>query len=143
MSAAKVPPGFPVQPVAPEDARDPVTCGCCGLTWDDAIPTAYTPAPAARCPFEAFHEEEDEEPEPRRWYASGTAGYGTHHSQVAVVDEGGGHTVAIVYDGMEPARLIAAAPAMLDLLSRLYNDRDDSAEMREVEALLRDLGVTP
>lgn len=35
--------------------RDPVTCGHCHLTWDDAIPTQWTPAPSARCPFEYFH----------------------------------------------------------------------------------------
>lgn len=31
------------------------TCGACFRSWDDAIPTAYTPTPSARCPFEAFH----------------------------------------------------------------------------------------
>ena len=35
---------------------DPTTCGACGLTWDDAIVTSWTPAPSARCPFEYFHE---------------------------------------------------------------------------------------
>ncbi len=51
-----IPPEFPVQPVQPgQPAKDPVTCGHCNLTWDDAIPTSMTPAPAARCPFETFH----------------------------------------------------------------------------------------
>jgi hypothetical protein len=45
-----------VQPLRPQDkAEDRVTCGHCGLSWDDAIITSMTPAPAARCPFEAFH----------------------------------------------------------------------------------------
>lgn len=35
--------------------RDLATCGACGRTWDDGIPTAWTPAPAARCPFEHAH----------------------------------------------------------------------------------------
>ena len=35
---------------------DTVTCGSCGRTWNDALVTAYTPAPAARCPFEAWHD---------------------------------------------------------------------------------------
>jgi hypothetical protein len=26
------------------------------LSWDDSIPTSYTPAPSGRCPFEYFHE---------------------------------------------------------------------------------------
>lgn len=51
-----IPKDFPVQPVNAENTKDPVTCGCCGLTWDDAISTSWTPAPAGRCPFEYFHE---------------------------------------------------------------------------------------
>jgi hypothetical protein len=31
------------------------TCGTCGRSWDDGAVTAWTPAPSARCPFEAFH----------------------------------------------------------------------------------------
>lgn len=50
-----IPKDFPVQPCKPEDAKDPATCGHCGLTWDDSISTAWTPAPSARCPFEYFH----------------------------------------------------------------------------------------
>ena len=51
-----VPEDFPVKPLGPNDpARDRVTCGTCGRSWDDAIPTTYTPAPAARCPFEHWH----------------------------------------------------------------------------------------
>lgn len=43
-----------------DDAGDLVrptlaTCGTCGRSWDDAIITSLTPAPAARCPFEYFH----------------------------------------------------------------------------------------
>lgn len=52
----KIPSDFAVQPLkAGETATDRVTCGTCGLSWDDAIATSYTPAPSARCPFEAFH----------------------------------------------------------------------------------------
>lgn len=51
-----IPLDFPVRPLdEDEDATDRVTCGHCGLSWDDAIPTQYTPAPSARCPFEYFH----------------------------------------------------------------------------------------
>jgi hypothetical protein len=32
-----------------------ITCGECGRSWDDGIPTGYTPAPSGRCPFESFH----------------------------------------------------------------------------------------
>jgi hypothetical protein len=59
-----VPADFPVKVLvtgdvllASDPAKDPVTCGTCHRTWDDAIPTAYTPAPAGRCPFEAWHGE--------------------------------------------------------------------------------------
>ena len=31
------------------------TCGTCGRTWDDALITSITPAPAGRCPFEYEH----------------------------------------------------------------------------------------
>jgi len=55
-----IPEDFPVRPLtaaAMHTAKDMATCGTCGLSWDDAIPTSYTPAPSARCPFEAFHRE--------------------------------------------------------------------------------------
>lgn len=39
-------------------AKDLVTCGSCGRSWDDAVITGVTPAPSARCPFEYYHEEE-------------------------------------------------------------------------------------
>lgn len=62
-----IPKDFPVQPLKPgEPAADRVTCGTCGLSWDDAIPTTYTPAPAARCPFEYFHDTPDPEAEEKR-----------------------------------------------------------------------------
>ncbi len=54
-----VPADFPVRPLLTDEARagaeDLVTCGHCGRSWDDAIPTSYTPAPSARCPFESWH----------------------------------------------------------------------------------------
>jgi hypothetical protein len=51
-----VPEDWPVQPIDPADpAKDRVTCGQCGRSWDDGVVTSMTPAPSARCPFEAFH----------------------------------------------------------------------------------------
>jgi hypothetical protein len=32
-------------------------CNTCGRAWDDARPSKWTPAPAARCPFEYWHRE--------------------------------------------------------------------------------------
>jgi len=56
MSPKRVPKDFPVRPLKPSDpATGRCTCGTCGLSWDDAIVTSWTPAPAARCPFEYFH----------------------------------------------------------------------------------------
>jgi len=56
-----IPADFEIQPLKPgEKAQDPVTCGACGRTWDDAIPTSWTPAPSGRCPFEYFHSEDDD-----------------------------------------------------------------------------------
>lgn len=40
---------------------DIATDGSCGLSWDDSIITGMTPTPSARCPFEYFHEYEDDE----------------------------------------------------------------------------------
>lgn len=52
----EVPADFEVRPLLPgEPAQERATCGACGRSWDDAIPTSYTPAPSARCPFEAWH----------------------------------------------------------------------------------------
>lgn len=40
-----------------DDAEVPgrMTCGVCGRSWDDSVPTAWTPVPSARCPFEYEH----------------------------------------------------------------------------------------
>lgn len=52
----KIPADFPVKPLKPSDqAKDKATCGTCGRSWDDAIPTSWTPAPGGRCPFEYYH----------------------------------------------------------------------------------------
>lgn len=47
---------------APKSFRRPATCGNCGRTWDDGIPTGLTPTPAGRCPFEYMHGHNKEEP---------------------------------------------------------------------------------
>ena len=48
-----------------EPKIDIATDGACGLSWDNAIITGMTPAPSARCPFEYFHEYDDDgEPVP-------------------------------------------------------------------------------
>ena len=55
-----IPEDFEVQPLKDgEEAEDRATCGTCGLSWDDAIPTSLTPAPSGRCPFEYFHIHDD------------------------------------------------------------------------------------
>lgn len=43
------------------DPNAVATCGACGFRWDDTIGTAWTPAPAGRCPNEYNHEEEDDQ----------------------------------------------------------------------------------
>lgn len=57
-----IPNDFPVQPIQPDhpDASTAAQCGVCGRYWNDDLVTSMTPAPAARCPFEAFHDDEDE-----------------------------------------------------------------------------------
>ena len=59
-----IPEDFSVQPLTEqaeiEAATDPMMDAQCGLWWDDAIPTTYTPTPTARCPFEAFHADEED-----------------------------------------------------------------------------------
>jgi hypothetical protein len=56
-----IPADFPVQPLAPgQTASSRLTCGCCGLSWDDAKSTSMTPVPSGRCPFEYFHLDSDE-----------------------------------------------------------------------------------
>lgn len=52
----EVPDDFPVAVLLPgESAQRLMTCGTCGRSWDDAIPTSWTPVPSGRCPFEYFH----------------------------------------------------------------------------------------
>jgi hypothetical protein len=38
---------------------DVTTCGACERSWDDAVITAWTPTPSARCPFEYDHKIEE------------------------------------------------------------------------------------
>jgi hypothetical protein len=53
---AEVPADHPVKVLGPDDkATDRVTCESCGRSWDDAVVTGWTPAPAGRCPFEYWH----------------------------------------------------------------------------------------
>lgn len=63
MSALRIkdiPADYPVRPLRVfQPAGDRATCGTCGLSWDDSIATSMTPAPAARCPFEYFHKEDE------------------------------------------------------------------------------------
>jgi hypothetical protein len=44
-----------------EEARDRATCGACGRSWDDGAVTSMTPTPSGRCPWEAYHPDEDEQ----------------------------------------------------------------------------------
>ncbi len=57
-----IPKDFIPQPLKPgEPAKDRAMCGVCYLQWDDGISTDNTPAPSGRCPFEHFHENEEDE----------------------------------------------------------------------------------
>ena len=55
----RIPADFPVKELRTarqkSRARSLVTCADCGRSWDDAVSTGWTPAPAARCPFEYYH----------------------------------------------------------------------------------------
>jgi hypothetical protein len=57
-----VPEDHPVQPLITKEERekavDLAQCGECLRYWDDGLCTSMTPAPSARCPFEAYHAEE-------------------------------------------------------------------------------------
>jgi hypothetical protein len=56
LSMSDVPADFAVRPLGDGDeAADRVTDNQCGLSWDDAVSTGWTPAPSGRCPFEYFH----------------------------------------------------------------------------------------
>lgn len=51
-----IPADFPVRPLSFGALGGGIaTCFACGLSWDDAVVTSLTPAPAGRCPFEQFH----------------------------------------------------------------------------------------
>lgn len=57
-----VPRDWPVIPLPAgyPDATTLATCGACGRSWDDDFITSMTPAPSGRCPFEPFHEDDDQ-----------------------------------------------------------------------------------
>lgn len=44
--------------LSPTDPRATV-CGDCGRGWDDSVVTSVTPTPAARCPFEYDHKDQN------------------------------------------------------------------------------------
>lgn len=58
------------------------------------------------------------------WTQSETGGH-EKHGQSVVYDESTGESVAIVYNGERDAKLIAAAPDMLDALRTVRNRIDD------------------
>jgi len=56
----KIPKNFEVKPLKKgQNAQRKATCGTCGLSWDDGIATTMTPVPSGRCPFEYFHNYEE------------------------------------------------------------------------------------
>lgn len=60
-----IPKGFIVRPFLLHRCRKPapprtMTCGHCGLSWDDGKITSMTPVPSGRCPFEYHHRYDDE-----------------------------------------------------------------------------------
>ena len=75
--------------------------------WDDAIVTSMTPTPAARCPFEPFHEYPDENENSRSKatpgeIAAARAQYGTDELEVdtdarVLIAEGGRWVAAWVW----------------------------------------------
>lgn len=68
LTISDIPADFPVRPLeSHQHAECRTTCGTCGLSWDDAIPTAWTPAPSARCPFEYFHDPISCDPDEDPW----------------------------------------------------------------------------
>lgn len=52
---------------------------------------------------------------PGPWYLMPTAGHDMH-GQSAIAQEATGNTVAVAYDGKADARLLAAAPELLEAL---------------------------
>ncbi len=61
----KIPSDYPVKPLkrgtkAWKAAKEIATCGACGRSWDDGKVTSMTPTPSGRCPFEAYHSDDDE-----------------------------------------------------------------------------------
>lgn len=59
LDPSAIPADWPVQPTGPDDSHaGEMTCGTCGLSWNDDEVTSMTPTPSGRCPFEAFHEDE-------------------------------------------------------------------------------------
>lgn len=54
---------------------------------------------------------------PGPWHAGKSAGYETH-GQMLINPEADGRTIAVVYNGAANARLIAAAPELLEALQR-------------------------
>ena len=66
VAAEEVPDDYPVKVLKPgteayRNAKDLATCGTCGRSWDDAVVTGITPAPSARCPFEYYHDYDDDD----------------------------------------------------------------------------------
>lgn len=123
-----IPADFPVRPLEPgELAVDLVTCGTCGLAWDDAVPTGWTPAPGARCPFEGFH---PVEPEVRRYYVTMTWDD---------FPEGGSFGTVVRAKNWEEAEAMCRAEMAVSRLDERDLD-DDQTEEEALEAIQDDYG---
>ncbi len=71
---------------------------------------------------------------PGPWESQATAGYETH-GQRAVYAEENGKDIAIVYDGEANARLIAAAPELLEACKALVGSDHDGKSFTSRAAL--------
>lgn len=90
LNPADIPQDFVVRPlVSPQQlatAKTPMTCLSCGLTWDDGVPTSWTPVPTARCPFEYFHRDESLLETFKRGYINGMLAWATDENDKPLED---------------------------------------------------------
>lgn len=132
----RIPADFPVKVLRPGSskwfkAKRLATCNTCGRSWDDSIPTSYTPVPSARCPFEHFHADPAANDRSRAPVAAPAGPYKVHTGRskgAAACYVIGTHLETLAetqgHDAQAEAvaHLFAAAPELLAAMEDLFRE---------------------
>lgn len=96
----EIPIDFPVRPLTADERSTTKyvrSCGLCGRSWDDGASTDWTSNYGERCPFEYFHDDDDD--------GARTVPDTGSYIPFAVMDDGGTLCTRCVVDRSNPVHL--------------------------------------